>query len=101
MRHANTNLRDTLIALRTPAKSSLKLGLNLVWKILKAHRKAKRQPRKKPWISYINKRKRLVFPRDEITEDRDYNTIYWSDEVTFNIGADRIVFYITHRPGEE
>jgi hypothetical protein len=101
LRHANANPRDTLIALGTPTKSGLKLGRNLVRKILKAHGKAKRRPRKKPWISQINKGKRLVFAKDEIAEDRDYNTVCWSDEVTFYVGADGTVFYVTRRPGEE
>jgi transposase len=101
LRYTNINPRDTLFALGSPSKLGIKLGRNLVQKILKKHGKAKHRPRKKPFISKINLGKRVVFTKDELVEDRDYNTVYWSDEVTFYVGADGTVFYITRGPGEE
>ena len=60
VRYAIANPRDTLHSLATPSKSGHKLGRNAVRKILKAAGKAKRKPRKKPYLKLEHKNKRLV-----------------------------------------
>jgi transposase len=60
VRHAMTNPREPLTVLATPSKSGLKLSRNTVRKILKAHGKSKRVPRKKPWLSPENRKRRLT-----------------------------------------
>ena len=74
------------------SKSGLKIGRNLVRKVLKKYSKAKHKPRTNPYISPINKKKRGKFCRDEKKGKRDWNKICWSDEVTFYISTNNIVF---------
>jgi len=51
LRAANADTKATLYALATPSKSGYQLGRNTVRKILKTAGKAKRKPRKKPFLS--------------------------------------------------
>jgi hypothetical protein len=101
VRHANNNPRETLFALCTPSKSGKKLGRNTVRKVLKSYGKAKRRPRKKPWLRPENQTKRLKWSKEEKKGKRDWDTVCWSDEVTFVVGEDGTVFYVTRAPGEE
>jgi transposase len=50
LRAANHDTKATLYALATPSKSSRQLSRGTVRKILKAAGKAKRRPRKKPFL---------------------------------------------------
>jgi transposase len=101
LRHASDNPKDTLFALRTPSTCGKLIGRNLVRKTLKKYGKAKRKPRKKPWLCPDNIGKRLEFAQSEEKIKRDYNTVCWSDEVTFYVGEDKNLCYVTRGPGEE
>ena len=67
--------RETLYALCSPSKSGQQLGRNTVRKILKSRGKSKHRPRKKPWLSYVNIKKRVGWCRSEKKRKRDYNTV--------------------------
>lgn len=75
LRHANQHPRDTLHALATPSKSGHKLGRNTVRKILKAYGKAKRKPRKKPYLKLEHKNKRLIWCKQQKKTKRNYRKI--------------------------
>jgi hypothetical protein len=91
----------TLHTLCTPSKSTKQLGRNLVRKILKNASKSKRRPRKKPFLKPEHKYGRRIWCGEEKKLKRDYNKVCWSDEVTFYVGADGSIFYVTRRSGEE
>jgi hypothetical protein len=59
VRYIVANPRCSIKLLGTPSKSGIKLGENTVRAILKAHGKAKRVPRKKPWLYLENIKRRL------------------------------------------
>ena len=59
VRHAVTFTKETLYALVTLSKSIKQLGRNLVQKILKNAGKAKRKPRKKPFLKPKHKKIRV------------------------------------------
>jgi transposase len=101
LRHANANTKDTLEALATPSKSGKKICRTTVRKALKKYGKAKRRPRKKPWLHPENKVKRTDFCKEEKRVKRDYNKVCWSDEATFYVGEDGNIYYVTRGPGEE
>jgi Transposase len=101
LRHASNYPKDTLKTLSTPSKSGHKLCTTTVRKILKNNRKAKRKPRKKPFLRKQNKKKRVRFCKTEKKSKRDWNKLIWSDEVTFVIGEDGSVVYVTRGPREE
>jgi transposase len=101
IRYADANPRCSLKLLATPSKSGIKLGRNTVRKILKEYGKAKRIPRKKPWLRGENRKRRLTWTRVEKKRKRDWNTVYWSDEVTFYVGENNNVFYVTRGANEE
>jgi hypothetical protein len=88
-------------ALATPSKSGKDLCRTTFCKTLKKYGKAKRKHRKKPWLRKKNKGKRLTFFKSEKALKRDYNIICWSDKVTFHVGENGNVYYITRGPGEE
>jgi transposase len=75
LRYVSANTKDTLYALRTPSKSSKLVGRNLVRRTLKRYGKAKRKPRKKPWLRPDNPEKRLDFAQNKKKIKRDYNTV--------------------------
>jgi transposase len=58
VRTACQDTRLTLKALATPSKSGRKFNHHIVAIILKSFRKAKRRPRKKPFLSPLHKKKR-------------------------------------------
>ena len=101
VRYAVAHPRCSLKLLGTPSKSSIKLGRNTVRAILKAHGKAKRVPRKKPWLRPENVERRLSWTRVEKKRRRNWNKVCWSDEATFYVGEDNNVFYVTRGVGEE
>ena len=84
-----------------PSKLGYKLGRNTVSKILKAYGKAKRKPRKKPYLKPRHKYKRLIWYRQQKKTKRNYSKIYWSDKVIFYIREDGNTIYVTYRPREE
>ena len=86
-------------SLSTPSKSGQQIHYNTVRNILKDHGKAKRKPRRKPWISPVNKAKRLVHCRRH--RKTKWVIICWSDEAYFEVGEDSTVVYVTRAPGEE
>jgi len=101
VRYAVANPRCSLKLLATLSKSGKKLGVNTVRKVLKAYGKAKRVPRKKPWLRPENKKRRLTWTRVEKRRKRNWNTVCWSDETTFYVGEDNNVFYVTRAENEE
>ena len=61
IRHACHHRFDTLQALATPSKSGQQISRYTVRKTLKAVGRFRRKARKKPFISKVNKKKRLEF----------------------------------------
>jgi hypothetical protein len=76
IRHADKNPKDSLFTLATLSKSGVKISRNLVRKILKKYSKAKRKPRKKPYVSSINKKKRSTFCQAQKKAKRNWNRLY-------------------------
>jgi hypothetical protein len=101
VRYADANPRCSLKLLATPSKSGVKLGRNTVRKILKVHGRSKRVPRKKPWLRGENRKRRLTWTRVKKKRKRDYNTVCWSDKVTYYVGEDNNIFYVTRKANEE
>jgi transposase len=101
VRYAVANPKCSLKLLATPSKSGVKLGRNTVRVVLKAFGKAKRVPRKKPWLWPENQKKCLTWTRVEKKRKRNWNTVCWSDKATFYIGEDNNVFYVTCGANEE
>jgi transposase len=101
LRAANRDTKATLFALATPSKSTRQLGRNTVRKILKAAGKAKRRPRKKPFLKPEHKYWRRKWCNTEKRSKRDWDKVCWSDEVTFEVGEDGSIFYVTRGPKEE
>lgn len=91
----------TLKALASPSKSGKELNHHTVSKILKRHGKAKRRPRKKPYLSPLHKKKRRIHCREELKRKRNHRAVIWSDEVTFEIGEDQTTFFVTRGPGRD
>ena len=87
--------RMTLKALSTPSKSGKKLNHHTVAKILKQHGKAKRRPRKKPYLTIRYKKLRRAHSRFKLKVKRNPRKIVWSDEVTLEIREDLINFWVT------
>jgi hypothetical protein len=69
--YAVANPRCSIKLLGTPSKSGIKLGKNTVRVILKTHGKAKRVPRKKPWLYPENIKRRLSWTRVEKKRKRN------------------------------
>ena len=95
VRYAIENPKDTLVALGSPSKSSVKLHRNTVREILKSYGKSKHKPRTKPYLKQEHREKRLAWCRREKKDKRDWNKVCWSDEVSFEIGHDGRVIYVT------
>jgi len=76
VRYAIANPRCSLKILTTLSKYSKKLGLNTVRNILKAYRKAKRVPRKKPWLRPENMTRQLTWTRVKKKRKRNWKTVY-------------------------
>ena len=93
--------RMTLKALGTPSKSGKRLNYYTVAILLKSFGKAKRRPRKKPYLSDIYRKKRRIYCREERSLKRDNRKVCWSDEVTFEIGEDIRGFFMTRGPRRE
>ena len=91
----------TLKALSTPSKSGEKLNYHTVAIILKSFGKAKRRPRKKPFLSPLHKKKRRIHCRAEKAMKRDPRKVCQSDEVTFEVGENTNTFWVTHEAGRE
>ena len=100
IRAANADTKATLYALASLSKSSYQLGRNTVRKILKAAGKAKRKPRKKPFLKPEHKYWRRKWCGEEKKGERDWNKVCWSDDVTFHVGEDGNIFYVTRDPTE-
>jgi transposase len=90
-----------LKALATLSKSGKRLSHHTVAIVLKSFGKAKRRPRKKPFLTPLHKQKRRFHCRDERAIKRDNRKVYWSDEVTFEIGEDIRGFFVTRGAGRE
>jgi transposase len=101
IRLACKDTRMTLRALATPSKSGKRLNHHTVAIILKSFGKAKRKPRKKPFLSVLHKKKRRIHCKAEKAMNRDNRKVCWSDEVTFEIGEDLNTFWVTRGPGRE
>lgn len=101
VRYVDANPRYSLKLLATLSKSGIKFSRNTVRKILKEYGKAKRILYKKPWLRGENRKRRLIWIRVEKKRKRDWNTVYWSDEVTFYIGENNNVFYVIYGANEE
>ena len=91
--------KATLTELVTPSKSGKSLNCKTVQAILKAANKARHRARRKPWISDVNKRKRLIFRRRN--KYTPWVLVYWSDKAYFEVGEDGRSVYVTRSPGEE
>ena len=90
-----------LKALSMLSKSGKKLNYHTVVIILKSFGKAKRRPRKKPFLSPLHKKKRRIHCRAEKAMKRDPRKVCWSDEVTFEVGEDTNTFWVTRGAGRE
>jgi hypothetical protein len=101
IQHAVTESRTTLKALSTPSKSGKQIHFHTVVTVLKSFGKAKRRPRKKPYLTGIHKLKRRIHCRAEKAMGRDNRKVCWSDEVTFEVGEDLETFWVTRGPGRE
>jgi transposase len=86
VRTAISEPKMTLEALSTPSKSGKKLNHHTVAIVLKSFGKAKRRPRKKPFLNTLHKKKRREHCRAEKAMGRDNRRVCWSDEVTFIVG---------------
>lgn len=91
----------TLKSLATPSKSGHQLNHHTIAKILKSFGKAKRRPRKKPYLNNIHKYKRRTHCRAEKARRRNNRRVCWSDEVTFECGEDMTTFWVTRGPGRD
>jgi transposase len=101
IRTACQDTKMTLKALATPSKSDKKLNYHTVAVILKSFGKAKRKPRKKPFLSPLHKKKRRAHCRAERAIKRNNRRVCWSDEVTFKVGEDLNTFWVTRGSGRE
>lgn len=101
LRVAGSDTRMTLKALATPSKSGQQLNHHTVAAILKRNGKAKRRPRKKPFLSELHRKKRRLFCVSEKLRKRDNRLVCWSDEVTFEVGEDTRTFWVTRGAGRE
>jgi hypothetical protein len=66
-----TDIRIDLKAINSPSKSGKKLNHYTMAKVLKKHGKAKRRPRKKPYLSPLHIKKRRDYCRREKSLKRD------------------------------
>ena len=101
VRTAISEPRITLKALGSPSKSGKQLNHHMVAKVLKRHGKAKRRPRRKPYLSVLHKKKRKAHCKSELALKRNPWRVYWSNKVTFWIGEDGTIFYVTRGTGRE
>jgi transposase len=101
VRTACQDTRMTLKVLATPSKSGKKLNHHTVAIVLKSFGKAKRRPRKKPFLSPLHKKKRREHCRAEKAMKRNNQRVCWSDEVTFEVGEDLNTFWVTRGSGRE
>jgi transposase len=101
VRTACQDTRMTLKVLATPSKSGAKLNHHTVAIILKSFGKAKRRPRKKPFLNPLHKKKRREHCRAEKAIKRNNQRVCWSDEVTFEVGEDLNTFWVTRGSGRE
>ena len=99
LRAASQDTRATLKALATPSKSGRQLSRTTVRKVLKKNGKVRRRARRKPFLSKVHKRRRILFGKTE--KDRNWRRVCWSDEATFEIGYDGRNWWVTRAPGEE
>jgi hypothetical protein len=76
IQHAVTESRTTLKALSTPSKSGKQIHFHTVVTVLKSFRKAKRRPRKKPYLTDIYKLKRRIYCRAKKAKGRDNRKVY-------------------------
>jgi hypothetical protein len=101
VRRAISEPRTTLKALSTPSKSGKQLHFHTVVTVLKSFGKAKRRPRKKPFLTELHKKKRRIYCRAKKAIGRDNRKVCWSDEVTFKVGEDLETFWVTRGPGRD
>jgi transposase len=101
VRTAVAQPRMPLKALATPSKSGKRLNHHTVAIILKSFGKAKRRPRKKPFLTDEHRLRRRIHCRAERDMERDNRKVCWSDEVTFEVGEDLRTFYVTRAAGRE
>jgi transposase len=101
VRTACQDTRMSLKALATPSKSGQKLNYYTVTIILKSFGKAKRRPRKKPFLSPLHKKKRQEHCQAEKAIKRNNQRVCWSDEVTFEVGEDLNTFWVTRAARRE
>jgi hypothetical protein len=91
----------TLKALVIPSKSGERLYHYIVVRVLKSFGKAKRRPRKKPFLTPLYKKKRRIHCLAERAINRDNRKVCWSDKVTFEVGEDLQTFWVTRSAGRE
>jgi transposase len=101
LRNAALDTRMTLKALSTPSKSGKQLNHHTIAKILKTFGKAKRRPRKKPYLGKEHKFERRKHCRAEKERKRDNRKVCWSNEVTFEVGEDLTTFWVTRGAGRD
>lgn len=101
LRTANRDTKATLWALVTPSKSTKQLDRNTVRNILAVYSKYKSKPCKKPFLKCEYKAGRRVWCKAEKKGKRDWNKVYWSDEVIFEVGADGSIWYIIRTSGKD
>jgi hypothetical protein len=82
----------TLKALGSLSKSGKKLNHHIIVQVRKRNGKAKRRPRQKPFLIEEHKKRRVAYCKAEKAIKRDNWKVYWSDEVTFEVGEDLNTF---------
>jgi hypothetical protein len=93
--------RTSLKSLGTPSKSGKYLHHRTVAILLKSFGRAKRRLYKKPFLIPLHKQKRRFHYREEKAMKRNNRRVYWSNEVTFEIGEDLRGFWVTRGAGKE
>ena len=99
LRAANAERKSALAILATPSKSSTQLSQFTVRETLQRYGKGHRKARKKPYVSKVNRRKRLAF--EQVNRHTPWALICWSDEAYFYISEDNTPQYVTRSSSKE
>lgn len=98
IRCAIQDRKATLQTLSTPSKSGHAISRFQVRAVLKAHGKARRRARKKPYLRKQHRQRRLAFARRN--KYTHWTVVCWSDEAYFWVGEDTRDVYVTRGSDE-
>lgn len=90
----NPKISATKLAMIVKENFKKDVNLELCRRVLRENDYHARVPRKKPYISNINKKKRLKFAKEFISQDNAFwNEVIFSDKSKFNVfGSDAVLF---------